>query len=289
VRDPFAPQARLDLPALETAAAEAVRLLDDVIDVSAYPLPRQREQALASRRIGLGITGLADALILLGLDYGSAAARELAAGAMRGICRAAYRASVALARDKGAFPRFRAGPYLQAPFVAALPAGVRRDIARWGIRNSHLLAIAPAGTISLLAGNVSSGIEPVLGFLLQRSIRGPGGRSETHRLEDPAYLRWRELHGAAPLPPYFVTAEQLAPEDHLLMQAALQPHVDSAISKTINLPAGIGFEQFRGLYERAYALGLKGCTCFRPNPVSGSVLRSDGADAGCCSPERGGV
>jgi ribonucleoside-diphosphate reductase alpha chain len=196
---------------------------------------------------------------------------------------------VALARDKGAFPRFRAGPYLQAPFVAALPAGIRRDIARWGMRNSHLLAIAPAGTISLLAGNLSSGIEPVLGFSLQRRIRGSAGRFETHRLEDPAYLRWRELRGAAPLPPYFVTADQLTPEDHLLMQAALQPHVDSAISKTINLPAGIGFERFRGLYERAYALGLKGCTCFRPNPITGSLLRSDAAGASCCSPERHGV
>ncbi len=288
VRDPFLPRARLDLPALETAAAEAVRLLDDVIDVSGYPLPQQREQALASRRIGLGITGLADALILLGLDYGSGAARALAAGAMRGICRAAYRASVALARDKGAFPRFRAGPYLQAPFVAALPVDIRRGIARFGIRNSHLLAIAPAGTISLLAGNVSSGIEPVLSFSLQRRIHGPDGRSQIHHLEDPAYRRWRELRGSAPLPPCFVTADQLAPEAHLLMQAALQPQVDSAISKTINLPAGIGFDQFRGLYERAYALGLKGCTSFRPNPVTGSLLAAEGVGAHCCSPEREG-
>ncbi|MFP5506377.1 MAG: adenosylcobalamin-dependent ribonucleoside-diphosphate reductase [Gammaproteobacteria bacterium] len=289
VRDPFGADARLDLDALAAAVPLAVRLLDNVIDASRFPLPRQAEQARGTRRIGLGITGLADALILLNLRYDAEVARALAGEVMATLCHSAYRASIALAREKGAFPYFEAGAYLNGAFVARLPEDIRAGIARHGIRNSHLLAIAPTGTISLLANNISSGLEPVYEFEYRRRVRHADGGFREHRLSDHALLRWRALRGDAPLPSSFVTAVELPPAAHLAMQAAVQPHVDSAISKTINIPEAYPFAAFVDVYQQAYDLGLKGCTTFRPNRVTGAVLREADAAAGngpCCTLER---
>jgi ribonucleoside-diphosphate reductase alpha chain len=289
VRDPFTPQAGLDLEGVAATTAIAVRLLDDVIDASGYPLPQQAEAARGSRRIGLGLTGLADALVMLGLGYGAGPARAAAAGVMRTVCEAAYRASVALAREKGPFPRFEAAPYLASPFPQRLAPDIREDIGTHGIRNSHLTSIAPAGTISLLAGNVSGGIEPVFAFRHRRTLRGPDAGRDCVELLDYAYASWIEAGGDPErLPPAFVASGAIPPEDHLAMQAALQPWVDSAISKTINVPESFPFDAFRGVFESAHALGLKGCTVYRPNPVTGAVL--DGltgpAATHCCTTER---
>jgi ribonucleoside-diphosphate reductase alpha chain len=271
VKAPFSDRACWDMDSIRETAALAVRLLDNVIDLSHYPLVAQRDQAEGSRRIGLGITGLADALIMLGLHYGDEIARREAAAVMRTICHSAYRASIALAREKGPFPFFEPA-YLESPFIQSLPEGIRRDIAETGLRNSHLTAIAPTGTISLFANNVSSGIEPVFDFHYRRNIRDADGKYLSHDLTDYALRHWHYHQGDKPLPSYFVCANELDPQSHLAMQAALQPYVDNAISKTINLPETITFEAFRSVYEEAYRLGLKGCTTYRPNPVRGKVL-----------------
>ncbi len=289
VREPFSPRAAFDFAALGRIVRTAVRLLDDVIDASRFPLPAQEREARGSRRIGLGITGLADTLILLGLHYGEADARDWAGGVMRAIREHAYRASVELAREKGAFPFFERDRYLDGAFVRALPGELRDAVARDGIRNSHLLAIAPTGTVSLLANNVSSGIEPVFGFEYTRAVVEDGGVRREYRVADYAYALWRRLRGAESLPRVFVTAMELDPEAHLAMQAALQPYVDHSISKTINVPADYDFTAFRGIYENAYRKGLKGCTTFRPNPVTGAVLEAAPAEGvHCCSLEREG-
>jgi ribonucleoside-diphosphate reductase alpha chain len=290
VLEPFEPGARLDLDALRAATAVAVRMLDDVIDVSRFPLPEQERQAKGARRIGLGITGLADALILLGLRYDSEPAREAAAGWMRAICHQAYRASVELAREKGSFPFFERERFLEGGFVAGLPDDVRQGVAEHGIRNSHLTAIAPTGTISLLAGNVSSGLEPVFDYCYSRRLRDRVGVQREHEVSDPAWRVWRERAGpGAPLPPQFVRAHEVGPEDQLAMQAALQRSVDQAISKTVQVSADFDFERFARLYQLADELGLKGCTTFRPNAVTGAVLlgaETGGAGCHCGSLER---
>jgi ribonucleoside-diphosphate reductase alpha chain len=285
VDGPFTARARLDEERLVSLAATAVRFLDDVIDVSNYPLPAQRKEAKAKRRIGLGITGLADALILLGVRYGTAEALRLAEAWMACIQTAAYRASSELAREKGAFPLFDAEAFLAAPNVQAQPAEVRAAIARHGMRNGLVTSIAPTGTISLLAGNVSSGIEPVFDFRYERRVLARDGSALTERVEDYAHALFRAEFGPnAPLSDAFVTAEQLPPRAHLDMQAALQRHVDSSISKTINCPADIDFAAFKDVYLEAYALGLKGCTTYRPNAVTGAVLRRAGETAAAAPP-----
>ena len=273
VREPFSAQARLDLVALRDAAATAVRLMDNIIDLSRFPLPPQADQARGSRRIGLGITGLADTLILLGRHYAGEPAREQAAEAMRTVCHAAYRASIGLAEEKGSYPFFDRDVCLQRPFIRRLPEDIRTGIRTHGLRNSHLTAIAPTGTISLLANNVSSGIEPVFEFEYRRRVRDAEGADAWYELRDDALRCWRERFGDRALPDAFVAARDLLPGDHLAMQAALQPFVDNAISKTINVPRDYDFSAFRGIYTQAYALGLKGCTTFRPNPVTGTVLQ----------------
>ena len=278
VHRPFAADAALDELRLGELVALGVRLLDNIIDVSAYPLPAQKREAKAKRRIGLGLTGLADALAMCGVRYGSVEAQRLARRWMALIERHAYLASAGLASEKGAFPLYEAEQFLAGANVARLEPDVRGAIARSGIRNGCLTSIAPTGTISLLAGNVSSGVEPVFDFHYRRRIREAGDRYREEVVEDYAYRLFRAQAGAeAPLPAAFVTAAMLPPAEHLAMQAALQAHVDSSISKTINCPEDLTFEAFRDIYAQAYDQGLKGCTTFRPNPVTGSVLASEPA------------
>lgn len=273
VEKPFSAEAHLDLAALKGLTATAVRLLDDAIDVSRFPLPEQAAEAKAKRRIGLGITGLADALIFCGARYGSPASLALIEIWLQTLSQAAYRASAALAAEKGAFPLFDAEAFLARPLVASLPADIRAAIARHGIRNGLLTSIAPTGTISLFAGNVSSGIEPVFAVEYARRILEPDGSSVETVVCDYAVSVFRARFGAnAPLPASFVTAQELDVEAHLAVQAAAQKHIDGAISKTVNLPETVSFAEFRDIYARAYALGCKGCATFRPNPVTGAVL-----------------
>jgi ribonucleoside-diphosphate reductase alpha chain len=290
VRRPFTPEASLDLDAISEASALATRMLDNVYDASLFPLPQQADEARATRRLGLGITGLADALVMLGLRYGSAESLRCADEVMACICHAAYRTSAGLAQEKGAFHKLEMENYLQGAFVSKLPADIRRDIQKHGIRNSHLTAIAPTGTVSLLAGNVSSGLEPVYDWRCQRNVRAADGSLVAYETQDYAYALFRALHGEnAVLPPAFITAPELPPSDHLAMQAVLQNHVDNAISKTVNVPQTQSFMGFSELYLNAYRLGLKGCTVFRPNPVTGQVLSASVSlrpERGCCSIER---
>lgn len=273
VRSPFESGAQLDLDAIAAVVDIAVRMLDNVYDIAHFPLARQRDTALASRRIGLGITGLADALVMIGVRYGSAASLDVARRVMRAICHSAYRSSVALAHEKGRFPLFDAARYAQGPFVAALPPEIVADIRRDGIRNSHLTAIAPAGSISLLAGNVSSGLEPAFAASFERRIKLAGGATRTYTADDYACRLYRKLTpGAKGPPPAFASAAQTEPAAHLAMQAALQQYVDNAISKTINVSAGTHYEQWSSIYRDAYRLGLKGVTVFRPGPLTEPVL-----------------
>ena len=287
VRDPFGARASLDLDAIGETARVAVRMLDNVISVSQFPLAKQAEMARGARRVGLGVTGLSDTLIMLGLHYGEPPARELAARVMRTICHSAYRSSIELAREKGSFPLFDRDRYLTGEYVRTLPADIREDIVRHGIRNSHLTAIAPTGTISLLANNVSSGIEPVFDFQHKRRVLELDGRTVEHELTDYAYELWRSRSEGQLLPRAFVRAHELPPAAHLDMQAALQPYVDSSISKTINVPVDLPFENFKDIYRSAFDLGLKGCTTYRPNAVTGAVLEASSETAQlCCVPER---
>ncbi len=275
VEHPFTNSAHIDVEKLKERVKVAVRFLDNIIDISNYPLPAQRQEALSKRRIGLGITGLADALIFSGLRYGTPEAAKLSASWMTVIQNAAYLASAELAAEKGAFPLFDAERFLTSPNVARLDAEVRAAIAEHGIRNGCLTSIAPTGTISLLAGNVASGIEPVFDYRYSRRLLARDGTNHEEIVEDYAHAKFRRAFGAAaPLPETFVRAGDLTPAQHLAMQAALQPYVDSAISKTINCPEGISFEDFNNVYLEAHALGLKGCTTYRPNPVTGAVLQS---------------
>ncbi len=273
VRSPFEPEARLDLEELSELTATAIRMLDNAIDVSRFPLEAQRQEAFAKRRIGLGVTGLADALIFCGARYGSEDSIALIQSWLQAISHAAYRASVGLAREKGAFPLFDRDAYLARPHIAALPVDIRDGIAQYGIRNALLTSIAPTGTISLFADNVSSGIEPVFALSYSRKVLQPDGSKREETVEDYALRKFRARFGAAAaLPDTFVTAQTLTPEDHLKVQAAAQPFIDSAISKTINVPAAISFADFAHVYLEAYERGCKGCTTYRPNDVTGSVL-----------------
>jgi ribonucleoside-diphosphate reductase alpha chain len=273
VIDPFEADAHLDLEALERLVPLAVRMMDNVVDVSRFPLDQQLEEAKAKRRIGLGVTGLADALIMCGVRYGAAPAVALTESWMKAIERAAYLASAALAAEKGPFPLFDRDKYLAGETVKGLDEDVRAEIAKHGIRNALLTSIAPTGTISIFADNVSSGLEPVFSFRYTRNVLMPDGTRKEEEVSDYAYRLFHRLKGeATKLPDYFVDAQSLAPGDHLVMQAAVQKYVDSSISKTINLPADIAFESFKDIYLQAYELGCKGCTTYRPNDVTGAVL-----------------
>ena len=280
VRDPFTPAAHLDEAELEDLVRVAVRMLDNTIDASGFPLDEQRQEAHAKRRIGLGLTGLADALMMIGQSYGTEEAADVAGRWAGLVNRSAYLASAELAREKGAFPLFDREPYLAGETVAELDEEVRGAIAAHGIRNALLTSIAPTGTISLFADNVSSGIEPVFAHSFTRKVTNPDGSKRDELVEDYAVRLYRAKFGAdAPLPEHFVTAQTLAPEEHVRMQAALQRHVDSAISKTVNLPADISFDDFKQVYQLAYDSGCKGCTTYRPSEITGSILSTEPATA----------
>jgi len=272
VSDPFGPEAALDLAALSELVATAVRMMDNVVDTSKFPLPEQAAEAQAKRRIGLGVTGLADALLMLGLRYGSEEAAQQTEDWLHAIARASYLASVELAREKGAFPLFEAEKFLASGAMQHMDADVRAAIAEHGIRNALLTSIAPTGTISLYAGNVSSGIEPVFAYSYTRKVLQKDGSRSEEEVVDYAVQMWRDKFGEAELPEFFVNAQTLAPLDHVRMQAAAQKWIDSSISKTINCPEDIDFDAFKDVYMQAYETGCKGCTTYRPNDVTGSVL-----------------
>ena len=272
VSKPFAKGANLDEAGMADLVATAVRMMDNVVDASRFPLEAQRREAEAKRRIGLGVTGLADALLMVGLRYGSEEAAAQTETWMHQIARAAYLASVELAKEKGAFPLFDAEGYLASGAMQQMDADVRDAIAEHGIRNALLTSIAPTGTISLYAGNVSSGIEPVFAYAYTRKVLQKDGSKTEEEVIDYAVQMWRDKMGDAELPDYFVNAQTLAPLEHVRMQAAAQKWVDSSISKTINCPEDISFEAFKDVYMAAWDQGCKGCTTYRPNAVTGSVL-----------------
>jgi len=275
---PFTEGARIDEGKLADLVALSVRMMDNVVDASRFPLEAQAQEAQAKRRIGLGVTGLADALAMTGLRYGSDEAVAQTGAWMEAIANASYRASALLAKEKGAFPLYDAAAYAGAPMVRRLSPEVQALIAEHGLRNALLTSIAPTGTISLFAGNVSSGIEPIFANSYTRKVLQPDGTRTEEEVVDFAVAAWRDLKGDAPLPEHFVTAQTLAPMDHVRMQAAAQPWIDSSISKTINVPADISFEDFKDVYAEAYATGCKGCTTYRPNDVTGSVLSVSESD-----------
>jgi ribonucleoside-diphosphate reductase alpha chain len=281
VKNPFAAAATFDFEALEKHAKLAVRFLDNVIELSNFPLPQQAEEAKQKRRMGIGLTGLADTLVFLGMRYGSPESLAFAEDAMRTITLAAYEASADLASEKGAFPMLDTEKYLEGKFAAKLPASLRAKIRKQGLRNSHLTSIAPTGTISLLAGNISSGIEPIFAYHYIRKVR-EGQETETreHEVMDYAYAEYCRLAGRpsddSGLPPAFIHADAVTPDQHLDMQAALQKYVDSSISKTINVPTDFPFEAFKDIYLKAYRKGLKGCTTFRPSEfITGVLVKKD--------------
>jgi ribonucleoside-diphosphate reductase alpha chain len=279
VEHPFEQGAALDEAQLGELTRTAVRMLDNVIDISRYPLADQEAEAKAKRRIGLGVTGLADALLFCGAVYGSSEAVSLTRTWLGTIKREAYRASAGLAAEKGAFPLYDPC-MLDRPNLASLDAETRALVADHGLRNGCLTSIAPTGTTSLLAGNVSSGIEPVFAYSYTRKIRQGDGTTREEEVEDYAMRVWRQVKGETPPPAdLFVSAQTLVPSDHLTMQAAAQALIDSSISKTVNCPEDIGFEAFADIYIEGYHLGCKGLTTYRPNAVTGSVLSVSGPKA----------
>ena len=286
VQAPFTARRELDWQKLHDTVRVAVRFLDDVIDVSRFPLDEQAHQARSTRRIGIGITGLADMLAMLRLHYDSDEGRLFAQDVIAAIRESAYEASVDLAREKGTFPYFDKDRYLEAPFIRQLPERLQGSIAKHGIRNSHLLAIAPAGTISLLAGNISSGVEPIYALEATRKVRGRDLQVQSLDVRDYAYEKWLATSDDKEgLPETLVTADMLSANAHLAMQACLQPFVDNAISKTVNLAADASPDDVDEIFSNAYSSGLKGCTVFRPGARWGQVLRSRD-ESHCCHADR---
>ena len=276
VRDPFEPGASFDHAAFAAVARVAVRMLDNVLDATYWPLPQQYEEAMNKRRVGLGFLGLGDTCIMLGLRYDSDAGRSFAAGVAESMRDASYAASVELAQEKGAFKLFDADAYLASGFAARLPEELRERIARHGIRNSHLLAIAPTGTISLaFADNASNGIEPAFSWVYTRRKRMADDSKREYEVADHAWRLYRARGGDVDqLPPQFVTALEMSAGDHMRMLGAVQPYIDTSISKTVNVPADYPFDDFKDLYMLAWEAGLKGLATYRPNAVLGAVLQT---------------
>ena len=272
VEQPFDKNAYLDVSQLEDLVSTAVRMMDNVIEVSQFPLEAQKLEAKNKRRIGLGVTGLADALLMVGLRYGSDEAVKKTEKWMKTIALSAYKASINLAEEKGAFPLFDPEKFIVSGKMIQMDEDVKQAVHKFGIRNALLTSIAPTGTISLYAGNVSSGIEPVFAYSYKRKVLQNDGSHVEEEVVDYAVQLWRDKFGDAPLPDFFVSAQNLTPADHVKMQAAAQKWVDSSISKTINCPEDISFDDFKEVYIQAYDTGCKGCTTYRPNEVTGSVL-----------------
>ncbi|MBI2295049.1 MAG: hypothetical protein HYU76_03170 [Betaproteobacteria bacterium] len=275
VRDSFRPQARFDFEAFGRVVRPSVRMLDNVLDATVWPIAQQQAEARAKRRVGLGFTGLGDALILLGLRYDTDEARRFAARIGEAMRDEAYAASVELAKEKGAFPLLDAEKFLASPrFASRLPERLKSEIRRHGLRNSHLLSIAPTGTISLaFADNASNGIEPPYSWTYQRKKRMPDGSMKNYDVEDHAWRLYRHMGGdVEKLPSHFVTAMDISALDHMRMVAAVAPYVDSAISKTVNVPEDYPYADFKDLYLEAWHAELKGITTYRPNQVLGAVL-----------------
>ena len=262
----------IDEISLQDTVRLAVRMMDNVVDVSKFPLPAQEQEAKDKRRIGLGVTGLADALALGGIVYGSEEAVAWTDRIMKMIADEAYKASIALAVEKGPFPLFDADKYLATKNMQGMDESIRSAIRRFGIRNALLTSIAPTGTISLYAGNVSSGIEPIFALSYERKVMQKDGSKITEVVEDYGVTKWKRDNPGVPLPASFVTAQTLTPGAHIRMQAAAQRWIDSSISKTVNVPEDIDFDEFKQVYLDAYDMGCKGCTTYRPNDVTGSVL-----------------
>ncbi|MDL5031551.1 adenosylcobalamin-dependent ribonucleoside-diphosphate reductase [Pelomonas sp. APW6] len=275
VQDAFGPGARFDEEGFAEVCRTATRMLDNVLDVTPWPLPAQAHEASNKRRVGLGFTGLGDTLVMLNLRYDTEAAREMARRISEVMRNAAYDASADLAVERGAFPLFNADLYLSGGnFASRLPQGLKDKIRAQGLRNSHLLSIAPTGTISLaFADNASNGIEPAFSWSYTRKKRMPDGSFKEYAVEDHAWRLYRHLFGKdAPLSDAFVTALELSASDHASMVAAVAPYVDTAISKTVNVPADYPYAEFQDLYTQAWKSGLKGLATYRPNSVLGSVL-----------------
>jgi len=288
VEHPFDKNAYLDVSQLEDLVFTAVRMMDNVIEVSQFPLEAQKLEAKNKRRIGLGVTGLADALLMVGLRYGSDEAVKKTEKWMKTIARSAYNASINLAEEKGAFPLFDPEKFIVSGNMIQMDEDVKKAVNKFGIRNALLTSIAPTGTISLYAGNVSSGIEPVFAYSYTRKVLQNDGSHVEEEVVDYAVKLWRDKFGNAPLPDFFVSAQNLTPADHVKMQAAAQKWVDSSISKTINCPEDISFDDFKEVYIQAYDTGCKGCTTYRPNEVTGSVLSAASEEKSASDQEANG-
>ncbi len=273
VHAPFTPDASLDLPQLRHLASIAVRMLDNTLDVSRYPLDAQKSEAQSKRRIGVGVTGVADALAMLDVRYGSEKAKSMLGKWMQTIQNSAYLASSKLAQERGTFPKYRKQAHLKNNNIRSLSSHVQKEIELFGLRNGLVTTIAPTGTTSLFAGNVSSGIEPVFSVEFHRKIALPSGGTASEKIVDYAAGVFRNLYGMnTPLPDTFVTVDDLTPEEHVNMQSVAQKWVDSGISKTVNCPENISFRDFENVYLHAYSAGCKGCTTFRPNAITGTIL-----------------
>lgn len=281
IRKPFTQQSSIDWNQLEQTVHVATRFLDNIIDISKYPLTKQKQIAHATQRIGLGFTGLGDALVMLGISYGSRKAFEIAEKLMQKIAYATWDESINLAKEKGSFLHLQKKKYLAGEFVSQLPDFLRKKIQRFGIRNSHHNAIAPTGTISLLANNISNGLEPIFAAHYDRKVRTVENSILHFSVMAYSHKLWQELSQQNSLPPAWIDAQTLQPESHLQIQAAVQPYIDNAISKTINIPVDFPFKKLNRVYTRAYELGLKGCTIYRPNPITGSILSATDVDH-CC-------
>lgn len=271
---PYSKEATVDWKKLERVTVIATRFLDNVINVSKFPLKIQHQEELNTRRIGLGITGLGDLLVMLGFKYGSPESLDLARRLMQLICETTWRTSIELAKERGSFLFYEKENYLKGKFVETLAEDIKNDIAKFGIRNSHHNTIAPAGTISLLANNISNGVEPIFSGEYERVVHSAHHEVLKFKVKNYALNVWRDHSKDKNFPPAWIDTETLQPSAHLYMQAAVQPFIDNAISKTINIPVDFPFEQLKKVYTEAYTLGLKGCTVFRPNPVTGSILKT---------------
>jgi ribonucleoside-diphosphate reductase alpha chain len=277
VSHPFAHggEASFNFTAFAKAVKLQVRALDNVLELTHWPLPQQKDEAQAKRRVGVGFTGLGDSLVMLGLGYNSEEGRAVAKRIAEVMRDAAYTASVELAKEKGAFPRFDAEAYLaEGTFASRLPEAIKQEIRKYGIRNSHLLSIAPTGTVSLaFADNASNGIEPAFSWTYMRKKREANGTTTQYEVQDHAWRVYRELGGDVNhLPPTFISALEMNAHDHIAMMQVVQPFIDTAISKTVNVPADYPYEDFKDLYLQAWRAGLKGLATYRPNAILGAVL-----------------